>query len=74
MFGFSFGRWAYEGVADMLKELWKGEKGKLWNLLDHLSDSVFVEIDDYTDDVDSIQEYGKFWKPLRKAILEDDYG
>jgi hypothetical protein len=74
LFGLSIQNLSYEEMGDVLNKLWKGGQGKLWNLLDHLGDSVFVEIDDYTDDVDSIQEYVKFWGSLRKAILEDDYG
>lgn len=45
---------------------------KLWNLLNGYFSGNFVEIDDYTDDIDSLEEYEQFFKKLEAAAREDD--
>lgn len=46
---------------------------KLWQIYKsslYLGD--FVEINDYTDDVDSPEAYAQFWEKLEQAAIEDD--
>ena len=46
---------------------------KLWHLYHHwLFSGNFETIGDYTDDIDSIEEYEQFFDALEKAVKEDE--
>lgn len=51
----------------------RAEGEKLWYYYNHISfDGNWVEVSDYTDDIDSIQEYNLFFPALDAAVKEDD--
>jgi hypothetical protein len=51
----------------------RGEIGpkKLWSLWDAIVNPATLDINDYTDDVDSPEEYLAFWPSMRYAALAD---
>ena len=59
---------------DSMKRLWqKNKSAKLWNLsLVEEAITNFFVIEDYTDDIDSPQEYDQFYETLERLALEDD--
>jgi len=63
-------------ILSILKD--RGRKtARLWDIFDWIDQnsgetSFAHDISDYTDDVDSIQEYVLFFDKLEKAVLEDD--
>ena len=61
----------YVEVIDNLNTLWKLGKEKLWDYYETYRPN-FVEIDDYTDDIDSLEAYIQFWPVMKENIIEDD--
>jgi len=60
-----------------LKLVWvsladSGHEGKLWNLSREFGYRIRTLKDDYTDDIDSPQEYEQFYELLNLAAIEDD--
>ena len=45
---------------------------RLWDLYDILGALALVQIDDFTDDVDSPEEYEYFYEKLKSAAMADD--
>ena len=62
----------YKDISSLLYDLWKNEKGsKLWDLY-FFGLLNFIDIDDFTDDLDSPEEYDQFWPKLVEAAANDD--
>jgi len=66
-----------EKFFDELKLVWislqeAGQEGKLWNLSREFGYTIKSLKDDYTDDIDSPQEYEKFYNVLNEAVIKDD--
>jgi len=61
----------YVEVKNNMAVLWEIGHQKLWDYY-KIFDPKFIEIDDYTDDVDSLEAYVKFWPKMLEKILEDD--
>ena len=61
----------YMEVICRLKDLWQSGKQKIWDYYNEYG-ADFVEINDYTDDVDSLEAYVQFWPKMKEKILEDD--
>lgn len=79
LFALSFLRKRYDLMMGLMLDMVNDdniEMARLWNLYDFFGfigeKDVFVLIEDYTDDVDSQQEYVLFFDKLRDAALEDD--
>lgn len=79
LFGFAMVSDVYEQIVFACRLLTRSggnSPGKLWNLYSVLMarepDSVeFIQTYDWTDDVDSVEEYQRFWPQLlRMALLE----
>jgi len=59
-------------IEDTLKSLYESNpRAKLWDFQESVEDEV-IESNDYTDDLDSPEEYLQFWNKLEKSALEDD--
>jgi len=59
-------------IISELYSYWnKGLGTKLWDLYNYV-DMDFVKINDYTDDIDSPQEYQQFHETLERLAIEDD--
>lgn len=71
VFAVSVGRSRHEEFESNLASLFEDGKAKLWDYYEEYSPN-FVEIDDYTDDTDSIPAYDKFWDKLQESIRKDD--
>jgi hypothetical protein len=79
LFGFAMASDVYEQAMSTCRFLTRrgsGSSGKLWVLHSTLTekqpDSVeFIQTYDWTDDIDSVEEYQQFWPQLlRMALLE----
>jgi hypothetical protein len=53
-------------------EGWKEKRTRIWSLTYTDKTSDYIEIDSYTDDVDSPQEYQQFYPILNQLATEDD--
>lgn len=85
MFAFGVQRSAYGVIMDMINTWIKGYPAnegqhawKLWDLLEklegHSRSLVYVhDLKDYTDDVDTVEEYERFW-PLMVSAAEEENG
>jgi hypothetical protein len=75
-FGVSIPKGAKEEFIGDIFHLWKfieaqGRDTKLWDYQKYRALSGWT-FDDYTDDIDSPEEYDQFWGLLSGAALEDD--
>jgi len=66
-----------ENFFKELKLVWislheSGKEGKLWNLSREFGYKIRTLNDDYTDDIDSPQEYEQFYEILNEAAIKDD--
>ena len=66
-----------ESFFSELKLVWvsladSGNEGKLWNLSREFGYRIRTLKDDYTDDIDSPQEYEQFYDLLNLSAIEDD--
>jgi len=48
----------------------RNKHARLWDL--HHEVNSQLDVDDYTDDLDSPEEYNQFWNKLKAAALKDD--
>lgn len=48
-----------------------GASTRLWSLWDNLVNPPTIDLNDYTDDIDSPEEYMAFWPAMVSAALED---
>jgi len=48
----------------------RNKNARLWDLQNEVKSPLYV--DDYTDDLDSPEEYNQFWNKLKAAALKDD--
>jgi hypothetical protein len=63
-----------EALAGTIKKFETvGRQVKLWDLLERLSDKAMIEAAGYTDDVDNLEEYERYW-PKLSELGEADYG
>lgn len=73
IFAFSVCKMNYVPVISVLYLLWKRDKkSKLWDFYREYVKHHFIEIDDFTDDLDSPEEYDQFWPKLVEAAANDD--
>lgn len=62
----------FEAFERRLARLYFGDKGeKLWDYFWEYA-PTFIDIDDYTDDTDSLLAYNRFWPKMKEAIIKDD--
>jgi len=71
IFALTFAWNRYKQVAKNMERLWKSGANKLWDYYETYN-PYFVEIDDYTDDVDDLLAYQKFWPKMKEEIIKDD--
>ena len=79
IFALSFSSNVSPFIWDKMRHIWfhnGNNQAKLWTLYDYMKDCGsldFISIpDDYTDDVDSPEEYEQFFDKLKECALEDD--
>jgi hypothetical protein len=78
LFGIAFSNEVKSDTCMALYWLWRAalaEKRitKLWTLYYYINNpNLLVQFNDYTDDVDSPDEYNSFWSYLANAAMEDD--
>lgn len=71
IFAVSIRRNKYVEAVNNFSTLWKSGKEKLWDYYGMYKSSL-VEINDYTDDIDSLEAYVQFWPIMKEKIIEDD--
>jgi hypothetical protein len=75
IFGLKFNHLKISWMIRLLMTLKDEQAPKLWNMYEKLVGllpSPIEIIDDYTDDVDSIEEYNARFSKLKKLVKEDD--
>lgn len=79
IFALSFSGGESSFIWERMRHIWfhdGNNRAKLWTLYDYIRDYEgldFISIlDDYTDDVDSPEEYDQFFDTLKEMALEDD--
>lgn len=73
IFGMSFiEERAEQIIAQMSMLIRMKPDRKLWSLFKATEFFSFVQIDDYTDDIDDPEAHIKFWPRMLKAALKDD--
>ncbi len=59
-------------VIDATNSIVKLWDAKLWSLYRHLGQSEFLDLEgDWSDDVDSPEEYEEFWPALQDQAIHD---
>ncbi len=73
-FGFNDTQIMQDVLWQEMRHLWFRREidAKLWTLLSYLKLSIVEVENDYTDDVDSPEEYEQFYEKLKELALEDD--
>ena len=73
MFGLSVAEGMYGNVLDHCTNILAGDgRGKFWSLFRSLGrEATIIDPQDYTDDLDSVEEYKEFWLQISRAALAD---
>ena len=75
IFALKFNHLRISWIMKLLMTLKAEQAPKLWNMwekVQNMRPSPIEIIDDYTDDIDSVEEYNAWFSILRRCVKEDD--